>query len=165
MRFLVIFLLFSCSAQQIFANPIKLNTIIFEPNARIRSAVKSECGLPAKLTGFIKEYAAQSNFVIADNAAGNVGKVLSVKITEAIGGGGGMWSGGKGVEVQGELTENGRLIGSFTASRITGGGFFGEFKGTCSLLGRCVKALGKDIAAWLKAPTMNDILGDGTFGR
>ncbi|MEJ2404442.1 MAG: hypothetical protein P8171_09165 [Candidatus Thiodiazotropha sp.] len=45
-----------------------------------------------------------------------------------------------------ELFENGKKIGSF--------------KGTCSILGRCVKALGKDISEWLINPTMNARLGE-----
>ncbi len=41
-----------------------------------------------------------------------------------------------------------------------GSGAFGGFKGTCSILGRCIEALGKDIATWLKDPEMDSQLGD-----
>ncbi len=40
------------------------------------------------------------------------------------------------------------------------GGFMGAYKGTCALLGRCTKTLGKDIAEWLKNPVNNATLGD-----
>ncbi|NQV86958.1 MAG: hypothetical protein HQ492_07775 [Woeseiaceae bacterium] len=33
-------------------------------------------------------------------------------------------------------------------------------KGTCSILGRCVKTLGSDIATWLQNPTMNAMPGN-----
>jgi hypothetical protein len=64
------------------------------------------------------------------------------------------------VTVEGELVENGEVIGSFTASRYSSGGAFGGFKGTCAILGRCIQSIGKDIAAWLKNPTMNAMLGN-----
>ena len=35
-------------------------------------------------------------------------------------------------------------------TRNSGGGFGGGYKGSCSVLGRCTKALGKDIAGWLR---------------
>jgi len=58
------------------------------------------------------------------------------------------------------LKENGEVIGSFTGARYSGGGAFGGFKGTCAILGRCIETLGKDIATWLKDPTMNAMLGN-----
>jgi hypothetical protein len=86
--------------------------------------------------------------------------VLILEIVSAVGGGGGAWSGPKSVTVKGELREDGKVIGSFTASRFSGGGAWGGFKGTCSIFGRCIKVLGEDIAAWLKKPTMNAALGN-----
>ena len=41
-----------------------------------------------------------------------------------------------------------------------GGGAFGGYKGTCSILGRCIKTLGSDIAKWLANPTMDAKLGN-----
>ena len=40
------------------------------------------------------------------------------------------------------------------------GGAFAGYKGSCSVLGRTVKAMGKDVAQWLKAPTDEAALGD-----
>lgn len=62
--------------------------------------------------------------------------------------------------VHGELRENGEITGTFTATRYSTGGAFGGFRGTCSILGRCVKTLGSDIAKWLKRPTMDALLGN-----
>lgn len=94
------------------------------------------------------------------DSANAKGKLLSVKITGLVGPGGGAWSGAKQVTIDGVLTENGKTLGTFKGMRVSGGGTFGAYKGTCSILGRCVKALGKDVAGWLKAPTMNARLGD-----
>ncbi len=51
-------------------------------------------------------------------------------------------------------------MGSFVAARYSTGGAFGGYRVTCSILGRCIKALGKDIAGWLKSTTMDAALGD-----
>ena len=37
---------------------------------------------------------------------------------------------------------------------------FATFKGTCSILGRCVKALGRDVSEWLQHPSERAVLGD-----
>ncbi len=123
--------------------------------------VKSECKLETKLPGFVKSYAKGMNIVLADDVSESTeGRVLHIEITQVIGPGGGAWSGAKSVGVKGELTENGEVIGSFIALRYSGGGAFGGYKGTCSILGRCVKTLGSDIATWLKNPTMDAMLGN-----
>jgi hypothetical protein len=64
------------------------------------------------------------------------------------------------MSVKGELFDKGKQIGSFRATRFSGGGAFGGFKGTCAIIGRCSKTLGSDIAGWLGAPTQNAQLGD-----
>ena len=88
-------------------------------------------------------------------------EVLKVKIVEVMGGSGGAWSGGKFVSISGTLQKNGKILGDFKARRISGGGVFGGYKGTCSIMGRCVRTLGKDVAEWLQHhPAKNDVLGD-----
>jgi len=124
--------------------------------------VQSECKLESKLPGFIRSAAKRGITVsVTDVPLDDVeGKVLHIEFTHVLGTGGGAWSGPKAVTVQGELREAGEVIGSFTSTRYSTGGAFGGFKGTCSILGRCVKAMGKDIARWLENPTMDALLGD-----
>jgi len=74
--------------------------------------------------------------------------------------GGGAFSGPKWMSVRGALHENGKVIGSFCAKRINGGGPFGQFKGTCAIVGRSAKVIGRDIAGWLEKPTQDAKLGD-----
>jgi hypothetical protein len=62
--------------------------------------------------------------------------------------------------VRGKLYQDGKEIGAFTGRRNSMGGAFGGFKGSCSVLGRTVKALGKDIAQWLVQPAKGSQLGD-----
>ncbi len=122
--------------------------------------VKAECTLQTRLPQFIKDYAKKMNVVLAEDLSDSTeGRVLHIEIVNVLGTSGGAWSGAKSVTVEGKLTENGEVIGTFTARRYSGGGFGAGFKGTCSILGRCIKAIGSDIAKWLANPTMDARLG------
>jgi len=139
-----------------------IKPINFSKDAYIRDAVKQECKLRSKLFQFIEEHTASqyANILTDTNAGSTDAQILSIEIEQVQGGGGGAWSGGKMVLLKGTLTQNGRVLGDFKARRYSGGGVFGGYKGTCAILGRCVKALGKDIAEWLRHPTSQAALGD-----
>ncbi|MEK7304159.1 MAG: hypothetical protein AAB406_01655 [Pseudomonadota bacterium] len=135
----------------------------FAQQLSVPDAVRAECNLPTRVSEFVKEYADKSydKVALADNvSAGTPGQALSMKIVGLTGTGGGAWSGAKYVTVEGTLWENGKVKGTFTATRLSGGGAFGGYKGTCAILGRCAKAIGKDVGEWLLAPKMNAKLGD-----
>lgn len=153
----------SCASRPSFADgTLNLRaTAPYDKELVVPSAVKAECGLETKLPAFIQDYAKGrfDTVNLVESPSAN-GKFLSVKITGLVGTGGGAWSGAKQVTIDGTLTENGKVVGTFKGMRVSGGGAFGAYKGTCSILGRCVKALGKDVAGWLKSPTMNARLGD-----
>jgi hypothetical protein len=137
-------------------------SVPFADDSMASADVKASCTLDTRLPEFVKKAAKRGiKVVISDEPLENAeGKVLRLEIVHVLGTGGGAWSGAKSVTVEGELTENGEVIGSFTAARYSGGGAFGGFKGTCAILGRCIQAIGKDIAGWLKNPTMNAMLGN-----
>jgi hypothetical protein len=139
-----------------------IKPIKFKKDAYIREAVKKECNLDGKLQQFIEQNAApQYATIITDNKSRpSSAQILTIEIEQVQGSGGGAWSGGKMVLVNGKLSKRGRVLGSFKARRFSGGGMFGAYKGTCAILGRCVKTLGKDIATWLANPTANAVLGD-----
>jgi len=129
----------------------------------VPDAVRAECKLPARVSEFVKQYADKSydKVVLADKVSARTpGQALSMNIVGVSGASGGAWSGAKHVTVQGTLWDNGKVKGTFTAKRYSGGGAFGGYKGTCAILGRCVKAIGKDVGGWLLAPSMNAKLGD-----
>lgn len=135
----------------------------FAQQLSVPDAVRKECNLPTRVSEFVKDYAGKNydKVVLADRvSAGTPGQALSMKIIGLSGAGGGAWSGAKHVTVEGTLWENGKVKGTFTATRYSGGGAFGGYKGTCSILGRCVKAIGKDVSEWLLAPNMRAKLGD-----
>ncbi|MDH3352157.1 MAG: hypothetical protein OEM60_06710 [Gammaproteobacteria bacterium] len=139
-----------------------VSPVPFAENSGASSDVKGSCSLETRLPTFIEDAAKRGVKVVISPDPGEdvAGKVLYLEFTNVLGTGGGAWSGPKSVTVRGELKENGELIGSFTASRYSSGGAFAGFKGTCDILGRCIKTLGKDIADWLKKPTMNAMLGN-----
>lgn len=133
----------------------------YAKGAQIRSEIRNECGLEKKLADFIREYGGQQfSKVVSTSKAPGGAKKLTVHITEVQGRPGGAWSGGKSVRIKGSLSQNGKTVGTFEGMRVSGGGVFGGYKGTCSILGRCVKALGKDVATWAANPSQNARLGD-----
>lgn len=129
----------------------------------MRDAVRNECQLLTKLPGFVQTFA-QDQYAAIDIAAKRSAEAdyLEVQIVDlprqkknAWAGRGGQWVG-----IKGSLLRKGKKTVSFTASRSSMGGFMGAYKGTCALLGRCTKTLGKDIAGWLKNPVDGAQLGD-----
>ena len=144
------------------AETLTISSVLpFAEGSGASPAVMNECQLETKLPGFIKSYGKKNVTVTTDPLEEAEGKVLFIEFTHILGTGGGGWSGPKTVSVRGELRDGEEVTGSFTATRYSTGGAFGGFKGTCSILGRCVKTLGRDIANWIKNPTMDAHLGDG----
>ncbi len=91
--------------------------------------------------------------VVDDQAAqAGKGRVLLVQISDAISSGNAFIGHRKAVVVKGRLIEDGKEIAAFTGTRSSMGGAFGGFKGSCSVLGRCLETLAKDIATWMRNP-------------
>jgi hypothetical protein len=127
----------------------------------VPDAVKAECNVPTKISDFIQEYSkGVFDKVEVGKSDDKDAKVLEAKVVDIEGRGGGAWSGTKFITVEGTLKQGGKTIGTFRAKRYSGGGAFAGYKGTCSILGRCTKAIGKDIALWAANPTMDARLGD-----
>jgi hypothetical protein len=125
-------------------------------NVDVSQAVRNECQLGEKVSTFLVQFA--PNVAVTDDP--KTGRYLRMEITEVFATGGGAWSGPKWMTVKGTLLENEKAIASFRAKRYSTGGAFGGFKGTCSIIGRCTKAIAEDIAEWLKNPVDGAELGD-----
>jgi hypothetical protein len=134
-----------------------LRTIPFDAGAASQK-IQDECKLQNKVPQFLDAYSERVELV--DGSLGKSGRTLELKISQVHAPGGGAFSGSKSMTVEGVLRDNGREIGSFTATRYSGGGVFGGYKGTCSIVGRCAKTLGKDIADWLENPQKDSKLGN-----
>jgi hypothetical protein len=128
----------------------------------VNPKIKAECALESKVATHVIEQAGGNFEVVASPSLSDAGaaKALTLTITDVMGVGGGAWSGAKGITIKGTLKQGGKVIGTFEARRNSGGGAFGGYKGTCSILGRCAKALGKDVSDWLAQPSMNAKLGE-----
>jgi hypothetical protein len=135
-------------------------TATIDPNAGVNAKVRDECVPDARVTELLKEQLKAAGYDVEVSKQAGAGKSLQLTITNVQGVGGGAWSGPKSMSLSGKLVENGKVIGSFNGRRTSGGGAFGAYKGTCSIIGRCAKALAKDITVWLENPTMNARLGE-----
>lgn len=152
------------------ANAVAIDALIpYAKGNKIASNIKRECHLPQKLADFVVTYSNKYNQGVVKKpsvSSEDVGKVLKINIVDAVSSrtGFGAFTGGgnhnKFTEIDGKLYEDGKLIGTFVAKRSSGGGAFGGFKGSCAVLGRTVKALGKDVAKWLRRPEMDSYLGE-----
>lgn len=136
----------------------------YSADADVQRKVREEC---IKIQGQLADYtqqfgrAAGVDVKLSDNVMPDApGRVLQVEITEAISAGNPFIGHRKHTKVRGELFEDGQRIASFKGLRTSMGGAFGGYKGSCSVLGRTVKALGKDIATWLANPQDGAELGD-----
>ena len=162
MRFnpsLGVFVLTLCCAMTAVAQDSKIGiprVVPIADNVDVSQAVRNECQLGEKVSSFLAESA--PNVIVSDNP--KEGRYLRMEITEVVATGGGAWSGPKWMTVKGTLQENDKPIASFRAKRYSTGGAFGGFKGTCSIIGRCTKAIAEDIAEWLKNPVDGAKLGD-----
>lgn len=142
---------------------LNIAPVVFAKDLQVRDAVRNECQLLTKLPGFVQSYAQDQYAGINLNAKRSTkSDFLEIKIIDlpkykknAWAGRGGQW-----VTVKGSLLRKGKKTVTFTANRGSMGGFMGAYKGTCALLGRCTKTLGKDIAEWLKNPVDGASLGD-----
>jgi hypothetical protein len=124
-------------------------TIDFAKSASVRSAIQEQCNLQTSVSEAIASNSSDAELV---DGSGN----LSLEITEVHGPGGWIFSGPKWMEVSGKLSRGGKTYG-FRAKRYSA---FNPFGGVCSILTKCSRAIGSDIATWLQNPTDGAELGD-----
>lgn len=142
------------------AEPIRLQRPVpYAEDNDISDAIKTECRIGEQLADFIKEYSPVP-VELTDAAPGADGRVLQLEIVDAVSMGNAFLGHQKFTKVRGTLLENGVEVASFKARRNSMGGAFAGFKGSCSVLGRTVEAMGEDIGEWLAAPKDGANLGD-----
>jgi hypothetical protein len=125
----------------------------YAPNAIIDTAVLTECQLPQQGAELLETAARGAGFnLVRNDAAVNSGKgrAFRVEIVNVVSAGNPFISHRKQVSVKGRLFEDGKEVGVFQNSRTSMGGAFAGFKGSCSVLGRCLEALASDMTVWLR---------------
>ena len=146
------------------AEPVKVpQSVPFAEDAVIAGKIKNECRIGQQLGEFIGVYAKKKNIPIEPEATTDKsmpGRVLVVEISDAVSEGNPFIGHHKSTSVRGALYEDGQVVAKFKGLRNSMGGFGAGFKGSCSVLGRTVKALGEDIAEWLTMPSDGAQLGD-----
>ncbi len=142
------------------------NIIPYARNNRIAENIKVECSINEQLAQFVKEYAqAQGLKVEYKNKPSAKDMFLDLKIVDAVSQGGAFRGHNKFAVIEGRLVKGNKSYGSFKAARISGGGFWGAYKGSCAVLGRTMKALGQDVAGWLYSPIDGARLGNTSLIR
>lgn len=143
------------------ANGLKLQTpVAFAEDNDISNAIKTECEIGRQLAEFVKEYAPEPVELVAEAPDTGSGRVLRLEIVDAMSMGNAFLGHQKYTRVHGALFVDGEKVAGFKARRNSMGGAFAGFKGSCSVLGRTVKAIGRDIGGWLADPVDGSHLGD-----
>ena len=145
------------------AEPVVVASVIpYADSADIQQKILDECTeLGAQFSQYIKEYAAEKGVqVTLGDASASASRELRVEITNALSQGNAFLGHSKSMSSRGTLFENGTEVATFRATRNSMGGAFAGYKGSCSVLGRTVKAMGMDIGEWLATPVDGAELGD-----
>jgi hypothetical protein len=139
------------------------STAPFLDEGLIQKNVLAECKLPERMIELLIEQATAAGITVVkddDAAKAGKGRVLVLQIVSASASGNAFMGKKELVSVKGRLTQDGADVGNFSATRTSGGGAFGGYKGACAILGRCMQTLGSDISKWLKNPSKDARLGE-----
>ncbi len=133
----------------------------YSPRSRISSKIKTECTLPKALSDSIVQFSKNSgvNVKFKNNIRPNELE-LKIQIEDAVSSGNAFIGHNKFVDISGSIVKGKTVYYTFDAARRSGGGYFGAYRSSCSVLGRIAKALGKDISYWLSNPYDGAKMGD-----
>lgn len=148
-----------------FAQSVTMaGSVPYAKDAEVSRKVRDECtALPTQLAEYTQQFGREFGVEVklADSVSAKTpGRVLVVEIFDAVSSGNAFIGHSKSTRIRGELFQDGARVAGFKGQRDSMGGAFGGYKGSCSVLGRTVKALGKDVAMWLKNPQNDAELGD-----
>ena len=142
---------------------VSIQTLIpFAENSEVRVAIREDCGLSARLSKAIVQRGAKKE--IAIQRVGNLleeggSHSLELRITDAIKTGGGAFP-TSSLSIDGALKREGKVIGTFIATRFAGASLLPFVRSECGILTEAVNLLAKDVVKWLKKPRLDSRLGD-----
>ena len=130
-------------------------TTPFDPKGMNDPAVMNECNIHAQLPDFVRDQAKAKGIevvLVPEVSAEDKGKNLVLSFMRTQSSGNAFTGHYKYTEIKAVLYEDGKQLADLTAGRRSGGGAFGGYKGSCSVMGRTVRTLGEDVAQWLVNP-------------
>lgn len=129
----------------------------------ISKAALAECKLTTQFPQLLKQNATDDNINV--NLVNQLNKEakgyqLEAEFTQIVNAGNPFIGHRKYSEIHLTLYKDGQKLSEADLGRYSGGGMFGGFKGSCSVLGRTVEANAKDAITWLNSPVDGAKLGD-----
>ncbi len=135
--------------------------IIYTSNSRVSTAVKQECTIPQALSENILNKSITMGVNIESKRDIKASEIeLKIEIIDVVSAGNAAIGHNKFMVIKGSLIKGNKKYSSFKAARRSGGGYFGAYRSSCSVLARITKALGRDTAGWLTNPIDGARLGD-----
>lgn len=128
-------------------------SIPYQDESVIDHRITSECTAIGSIMSESLAEAAQNKgveIVRAEDRPDGKSDYAKIEIVNAVSYGNAFIGHAKGITVSAELFRNGKSVHKTSFNRNSGGGFFGGFKGSCAVLNRTAKVLGRDMAVWLK---------------
>jgi len=142
-----------------FADPLLVSpSADYSATGSVPENIKAECKLPAAQTESVVAALNAVGITAQAAASGAVpakGRFLKLEITSAVSAGNAFIGHRKQVTTAAHLFQNGKEIAQTTKTRDSMGGYFGGYRGSCSVLAWCTTTLGKDIAEWVKTQPGN----------
>ena len=137
------------------AGPIEVpSEVPYSTEGVVPGNVVNECTrLGTQISTFIQQFAEKNGTAVtlsSDIDYATAASALRIEIVNVVSGGNAFVGHNKSMSIRVEWLENGNVKAKTTLSRNSMGGAFGGYKGSCAVLGRITKALGKDTAAWLQ---------------
>lgn len=135
--------------------PIKImKTFAYAAPKTIPKKITKDCTrIGMQMSNFTKSFGKEQGvtFTQVDKvAASSKGNTMVVEILNAHSSGNAFIGHNKSMTISGTLYKNGKMVDEVEFTRSSGGGMGAAFKGSCSVLGRVSKRLGKDLAIWAK---------------
>lgn len=153
-----------CAAGPAMAAEIRAqDPVPYAASSIIAENIKAECRIGAHLASALGSNAPRhGNTMVfsAEPPQTGSGRALTLELVEAQSAGNAFSGHFKSAAVRGELYQDGQKVATVMARRVSRGGAFAGFKGSCAVLDRTVNAIGEDLAKWLANPVDGARLGD-----
>jgi hypothetical protein len=172
-------LLFTPAAEAAEDGAIAISTLIpYAENAEIRDSIRQECGLSSRLSKSILRRSVKKKIPMirlgnpnetlpAQDELGSPNaetsteshRTLELRINDAIETSGGLFP-THSLSIDGVFKVDGRIVGTFVATRFARASFIPFRRGECAILSEAATLLAKDVVKWIKKPTLDSRLGD-----